>query len=91
MSKRHRALPWSRWNPVRLRVLERDGWRCTECGKAGRLEVHHVLPLERGGEYLDPENCVTLCRSCHVALHRRPETAQARAWLAFRDELRATS
>ena len=87
MSKRHRSIPWGQWSRFRRTILDRDGWRCRNCGRAGRLEVHHPVPLERGGKPFDPD-CYTLCRSCHVALHRRPETPQARAWLRFRDELR---
>ena len=30
---------------MRRVVLERDGWRCRECGLPGRLEVDHVLAL----------------------------------------------
>ena len=38
------------WRNVRLLVLDRDGWKCTKCGKAGRMEVDHRIPLEDGGE-----------------------------------------
>ena len=34
--------------------LERAGWRCERCGKAGRLEVHHVRPLHKGGAAVRP-------------------------------------
>jgi hypothetical protein len=27
---------------LRIRVLERDGWRCQECGSMEGLEVHHM-------------------------------------------------
>ena len=45
-----------RWALVRLKVMERDGWRCRRCGKAGRLEVDHVVPLARGGDPFNPAN-----------------------------------
>ena len=93
MSKRHRRVSWSIWSRFKRSILERDGWRCVWCrerGKTGvgRLEVHHIVPLEHGGLYLDAGNCLTVCRSCHVAHHRRPETPERLAWLAFRDALR---
>jgi hypothetical protein len=28
---------------LRLQVLERDGWRCQQCGSMKNLEVHHLL------------------------------------------------
>ena len=31
------------------RCLDRDGWACVKCGKAGRLECDHRIPLEDGG------------------------------------------
>ena len=38
-----------RWRALRLFVFNRDGWRCRVCGRAGRLECDHVVPLHRGG------------------------------------------
>lgn len=32
------------------------------------LEVHHVLPLSKGGPDT-PQNCVALCPNCHRAMH----------------------
>ena len=56
-----------RWQVVRRRALDRDGWRCVQCGKAGRLEVDHILRVEDGGAPYDLANLQTLCRGCHVA------------------------
>ena len=42
------------WARVRLAVLDRDSWRCQKCGKAGRLEVDHIKPLEDGGAVYAP-------------------------------------
>jgi hypothetical protein len=28
-------------------VLDRDGWRCQDCGSAERLEVHHLNPRSK--------------------------------------------
>ena len=35
------------WFRLRRFVFDRDGWRCRQCGKAGRLEAHHVVPVAR--------------------------------------------
>ena len=67
-----------RWRRIRRRVLDRDGWRCRSCGKAGRLEVHHVVPVEQGGTDA-PINLQVLCVSCHLSTHSRPDP-QRDAW-----------
>ena len=71
MSRHHRALDRRRWKLTRRAVLERDGWRCTRCGRAGRLEVHHKVRLVDGGDEYDPDGCETLCRPCHFDRHRQ--------------------
>jgi len=49
---------------LRTRVLERDSWRCQECGSMGGLEVHHIKPRGRlGHDVMD--NLITLCVGCH--------------------------
>ena len=79
-----------RWGRVRLAVLTRDNYRCTnsKCGKAGRLEVHHRKALENGGAPYRMSNLATLCRGCHIDQHKAhlitPERA---AWLTLLSEL----
>ena len=51
--------------PVRLTVLERDGYRCTKCGSTERLEVDHIVPVSRGGAHT-VANGRTLCRRHHL-------------------------
>ena len=53
------------WKAARLVALDRDGYRCRTCGKAGRLEVHHVLPIHLGGEPFRLSNLKSICRDCH--------------------------
>ncbi|MCB1463138.1 MAG: HNH endonuclease [Nitratireductor sp.] len=56
----------ARWKAVRLAVKRRDGWKCVECGKAGRLEVHHVQPVRTHPELaFELSNLKSLCPSCH--------------------------
>ena len=59
--------------------MERDGWRCSKCGKAGRLEVHHRVHLRDGGEPFALENLVTRCRPCHFGEHASQDPATV-AW-----------
>jgi 5-methylcytosine-specific restriction endonuclease McrA len=48
---------------IRKRVLERDGWRCRDCGSVNKLQVHHLKP--RSGLGSDTmTNLITLCALC---------------------------
>ena len=51
--------------------LDRDNYRCQFChGKRNdrRLHVHHIV-FRRNGGADDEENLLTLCETCHTALH----------------------
>lgn len=50
---------------ARQKALERDGHRCVDCGKEGRLHVHHIEDPDNH----ELDNLVTLCARCHVARH----------------------
>jgi 5-methylcytosine-specific restriction protein A len=56
-----------RWRILRAAILERDGWRCTDCGARGPLEVHHELRVKDHPEAaFDPATLKSLCRACHT-------------------------
>ena len=53
---------------IRKRVLERDGWRCQECGSMQNLHVHHMKRRSQlGGDVM--HNLITLCADCHGKCH----------------------
>ncbi len=54
----------------RQQVLHRDGWRCQSCGVMSNLEVHHNQFRSHSGQDSE-ENLITLCTTCHAAVHRR--------------------
>ena len=59
------------WKLVRAQVIQRDSFKCVECGTVARsadIDVHHLLPRSAGGTD-DPSNLVTLCDGCHAAHH----------------------
>ncbi len=70
-----RAIPDS----VRVAVLQRDGFKCVECGwnrsmltrddPRKMLELHHVRHKDRGQNTVN--NLVTLCNVHHDEIHRR--------------------
>ena len=50
------------------RVLERDGWRCQNCGSSKDLHVHHLAKRSKlGDDALD--NLIVLCANCHKMQH----------------------
>ena len=62
----------SQWTAKRL-----NADHCEMClrskqliGKGERLEVHHVKPIEDGGEDL-PQNIWVVCTSCHRLIHHQ--------------------
>ena len=75
-------LPFPR--PVQEAALSRQKGRCASCGSRisglGRsgteqhrfgesVEAHHVIPHKLGGP-LTFENCVIICRACHLSAHQ---------------------
>ena len=69
MSERHAAINRRLWERARRLCFERDGYRCCKCGLPGRLECHHVAPLESGGAPYDLVNLETVCTPCHKKIH----------------------
>lgn len=47
----------------------KPGTSCDFCQAGSALEVHHIVPLHAGGTH-NADNCMTVCRECHVLLHR---------------------
>lgn len=73
-----------RWQKMRLLVMERDGFECTNCGSEDKtLNVHHKV-YRRGRnpwDYPDDE-LTTLCKDCHEKL----EDKLTQLRLAVQDE-----
>jgi 5-methylcytosine-specific restriction endonuclease McrA len=76
----------ARWASVRQAAKRRDGFKCTECGARGRLEVHHRIPVRQAPDLaFDLGNLACLCPPCHTKRTRlemgldEPKPAQ-RAW-----------
>lgn len=62
-----------RWQRKRLEIMQRDGFKCCECGDTTKtLHVHHSNGYRNGldpWEYADGE-LQTLCEPCHSSTHR---------------------
>ena len=90
--RKSRGLNSSAWRLLRMKTLHRDGFRCRHCGKAGKLEVDHILPIWKGGTDRE-ENLQTLCRADHLRKTRRenakPMTPAEKRWARLVDHLAA--
>ena len=89
-SERQKLYRSKRWARIRREILERDGYRCRQCGRAGRLEVDHIEPMARGGSDTDSDNLQSLCRECHISKtareNRKPQPPEVEAWHALVSE-----
>ena len=52
------------WRDRRIEALERDEYRCQQCGSQENLDVHHRKARKDGGDD-SLENLQTLCERCH--------------------------
>ena len=49
---------------IRKLIFIRDNYCCVKCGSKKNLEIHHIVPLAKGGSNR-LENLQLLCRSCN--------------------------
>ena len=56
------------YEKLRRHVLERDRWRCQNCGSSEDLQVHHIQSRGRQGDDT-LENLITLSACCHRDVH----------------------
>ena len=61
-------------NNVRTKIYIRDDGKCQMCFKNSE-NVHHIIPwsschkIEDQNLRYDPENCISLCKECHLKAH----------------------
>jgi HNH endonuclease len=84
MSQKTKRLQ-SKRKAVREEVLHRDDNRC-QAGIIGlcsfhATDVHEIIPRGRGGSAYDPDNCLSLCRSCHRYITLEPAWATAHGFM----------
>lgn len=82
---RRKVYAGKRWKMARRVALDAAGWRCSTCGRAGRLEVHHIRRVSEdvdGAGWYEQSNLRVLCRDCHFATHRPEKREAGRAHMA---------
>lgn len=72
---------------LRLACLMRDSYLCQSCHKKnGKLEVHHVIFKSQGGKDT-LSNLLTLCETCHDAVHAGKVTLHTQGVSGFLDQI----
>lgn len=65
------------WYKKRLKILSRDGFRCTSCFSKVNLQVHHLKYIKGKMPWEVPNNYLkTLCRACHEKAHEGKNISQ---------------
>jgi 5-methylcytosine-specific restriction endonuclease McrA len=63
---------------LRQLVFERDNYTCQKCDKTQDeletgLHCHHLTGVEINPiESADVDNCIALCKNCHIEIHKLP-------------------
>lgn len=70
VSERPYPKEFTKW--LKDRIKKRDEWKRRSCGNrtaiGNRLEIHHI---DENRSNNIPRNLITLCESCHRAVHRK--------------------
>ncbi len=65
-----KALQHPKWQKKRLRVFNRDKWKCRECGDTETtLHVHHLKYTKKYPWNELFKNLITYCSRCHAKAH----------------------
>ena len=78
-----------RWKEVQSLILERDNYKCQECGiESKNLHVHHKIYIENRMAW-DYHHLllITLCPECHKKVHARMTAIQERIGFMTKDQL----
>ena len=60
-----------KWQKKRLEILQRDNFKCFDCGNSElQLHVHHEMYFNDLEPWECPDECLTtLCSNCHEMYH----------------------
>lgn len=57
------------WHDYRELTFEKYGHCCAKCGSKEELQIHHIIPISKGGTN-DLTNLIPLCKKCHEKIHK---------------------
>jgi len=64
---------------IRLEFLLKNPY-CQVCQKALATQIHHKLPLGRGGKLCDVEIFLAVCPNCHDRITNNPQWAKEKGY-----------
>lgn len=65
------ALQHPKWQKKRLKMFERDNWKCRECGDTETmLHLHHLKYTKKYPWNEPAKNLITICSNCHKKKHK---------------------
>ncbi len=68
-AKKRNNYSYRKWREA---VLDKGGYKCTNCGCTEDLQAHHIKEFAKYPALrFEVSNGITLCRECHRALHKK--------------------
>lgn len=68
INDRHDSREYKEW---RLKVYQRDSYKCRYCGSKEKINAHHIYSWKNYPELrYNIDNGITLCEKCHIELHK---------------------
>lgn len=62
----------TRYGGNQFKVLERDEYKCSICENTNQLVIHHKdLSGQSDNPNNEIDNLITLCRHCHINIHKK--------------------
>lgn len=72
-------------------IFERDNYKCQICEATGNLQVDHIASWAEFKQLrFDPDNCRTLCQSCHYKITYGREMPEKSKWGLYNNKRRVT-
>lgn len=68
-----------------VQMLDEFPW-CARCYWSRAVDLHELKNRSQGGDLLDPDQIVTLCRQCHQWVTENPKAAHDTGWTFWSHE-----
>ncbi len=60
---------------LEAKLLVESHCTCNVCWHSKEVEIHHIVPVELGGENTEA-NLIVVCLNCHSAVHTKKDMAR---------------